>query len=102
MNKKAYQDFQTFIKEMNDGGCRFLTGGKIRKEGEFAHGYFCEPTIVVDLPVEHHLWKDEMFVPIVTVAAVDSLEEAMILANDVSYGLTAGFYGSRQESRLVF
>ena len=102
VNKKSYEDYQTFIKEMNDGGCRFLTGSKILKEGEFARGYFCEPTIVVDLPLEHRLWKDEMFVPITTVAAVDSLEEAMAFANDVSYGLTAGFYGSRQEADWFF
>jgi 1-pyrroline-5-carboxylate dehydrogenase len=102
VNKKSFEDYQTFIKEMVDGDCRFLTGGKVRKEGEFAKGYFCEPTIVVDLPLEHHLWKDEMFVPITTVAAVDSLEEAMTLANDVSYGLTAGFYGSREEADWFF
>ena len=102
VNKKSYEDYLTFIKEMNDDGCRFLTGGKIRQDGEFANGYFCEATIVVDLPLENHLWKDEMFVPITTVAAVDSLEEAMILANDVSYGLTAGFYGSHQETDWFF
>jgi 1-pyrroline-5-carboxylate dehydrogenase len=57
---------------------------------------------VVDLPLENHLWKDEMFVPITTVAAVDSLDEAMNLANNVAYGLTAGFYGSREETDWFF
>ena len=35
-----------------------------------------------------------MFVPITTIAKVKNLEEAMRRANDVAYGLTAGFYGS--------
>ena len=102
INQKAFEDFQRYVKEMNADGCRFLTGGKVLRDGNYAHGYFCEPTIGVDLPLENHLWKDEMFVPITTVAAVDSLDEAMHLANNVSYGLTAGFYGSRQEADWFF
>jgi 1-pyrroline-5-carboxylate dehydrogenase len=102
INQKSYEDFQRFAREMNDDGCRFLSGGKILRDGDFGRGFFCEPTLVVDLPLENHLWKDEMFVPITTVAAVDSLNEAMQLANDVSYGLTAGFYGSREETDWFF
>lgn len=102
INQKSYEDFQRYVKEMNDDGCRFLSGGKVRQDGSYADGYFCEPTIVVDLPLENHLWKDEMFVPITCVAAVDSLDEAMQLANNVSYGLTAGFYGTRQEADWFF
>ena len=102
INQKSYEDYQTFIKEMDEGGCRFLTGGKVRTDGDLAKGYFCEPTIVVDLPLEQRLWKYEMFVPITCVAAVENLEEAMRLANDVSYGLTAGFYGSQEETHWFF
>ena len=102
VNQKSYEDFQAYVKELAEGGCRFLAGGKVRKDGEFARGYFCEATIAVDLPLEHRLWKQEMFVPIVTVAAVESLDEAMKLANDVVYGLTAGFYGSPQETEWFF
>jgi 1-pyrroline-5-carboxylate dehydrogenase len=43
-----------------------------------------------------------MFLPIVMLAAVDSLEEAMRRANDVDYGLTAGFYGSKKEADWFF
>jgi 1-pyrroline-5-carboxylate dehydrogenase len=39
-----------------------------------------------------------MFVPITTIARVKDLDEAMRLANDVSYGLTAGFYGTPEET----
>jgi len=56
----------------------------------------------VDLPLEHRLWKHEMFVPITNVAPVESLDEAMRLANDVDYGLTAGFYGALDEAKWFF
>jgi len=71
-------------------------------DGDLAKGYYCSPTIVVDLPLEHRLWKQEMFVPITTVTPVDDIEEAMAHAVNVKYGLTAGFYGSLEESKWFF
>ena len=50
----------------------------------------------------NQLWKQEMFLPITMLARVQSLEEAMQLANDVDYGLTAGFYGSEEEAAWFF
>jgi 1-pyrroline-5-carboxylate dehydrogenase len=96
INKKSYADYQKYIAELSSAG-RILTGGKVLTEGEFAKGYFCAPTIVADVPLDHPLWKQEMFVPIVMVAPVQDLQEAMTLANDVNYGLTAGFYGTPDE-----
>jgi 1-pyrroline-5-carboxylate dehydrogenase len=43
-----------------------------------------------------------MFLPITTVTKFKSLEKAMVLANDVNYGLTAGFYGSKQQAKWFF
>lgn len=81
---------------------KILTGGKILSEGDYSKGYFCTPTIVADVPLNHRLWKTEMFVPIVMVAPVKDLEEAMQLANDVDYGLTAGMYGTQAEVDWFF
>jgi len=98
INRNSYRDFQNFTEELSQAG-RFLTGGKVLTEAAYAKGYFCQPTMVVDVPFDHHLWKDEMFVPITTVGKVKSLDEAMQQANDVNYGLTSGFYGSEEESK---
>lgn len=102
VNSRSYQDYQDYLDKIYHSGGRFLTGGKVLNDGEFAKGYFCAPTIVADLPVKNSIWKTEMFVPITTIACVDSLEEAMQLANDSTYGLTAGFYGSLEETSWFF
>ncbi len=102
VNKRSYQDYKDFIDKIYHSGGRFLTGGKVLTEGEYAKGYFCTPTIVADLPLKNSIWKTEMFVPITTIGYVDSLEEAMEYANDSSYGLTAGFYGSPEEVEWFF
>jgi 1-pyrroline-5-carboxylate dehydrogenase len=102
INKNAYQEYQDYIDEMRSAGARFLAGGKVLTEGPLANGYYCAPTIAVDLPRSHRLWKQEMFLPITTVMHVDSLEEAMERAVNVKYGLTAGFYGSVEEAKWFF
>ncbi len=101
VNATSYQQFSEFTEELSGAG-KFLTGGKQLREGELAKGYFCAPTIVDETPIEHRLWKYEMFVPITMVTAVDSLDAAMRIANDVDYGLTAGFYGSKKEAEWFF
>jgi 1-pyrroline-5-carboxylate dehydrogenase len=101
INKLSYQDFKDFTEELSQAGT-FLTGGKTLTEGEHGKGYFCMPTIVADVPLDQRLWKHEMFLPITNVTKIGSLDEAMKVANDVNYGLTAGFFGSPEETKWFF
>jgi 1-pyrroline-5-carboxylate dehydrogenase len=101
INKKSYQDFKNFAEELSHSG-KILTGGKVLTEGKYAQGYFCTPTFVANLPYDHRLWQYEMFVPITTIGKVKNLDEAMNMANAVHYGLTAGFYGSKEEVKWFF
>jgi 1-pyrroline-5-carboxylate dehydrogenase len=71
---------------------RVLAGGERLADGDLACGTFVEPTVVGHLPADHRLFRDELFVPLTAVHAVDSLDEALRLANDSQYGLTAGVY----------
>jgi 1-pyrroline-5-carboxylate dehydrogenase len=101
INKSSYQDFKDFTEELSQAG-RFLTGGKVLTDGALGKGYFCAPTFVADVPLNHRLWQHEMFLPITTVGKIGSLEEAMVHANNVNYGLTAGFYGNEEEVKWFF
>jgi 1-pyrroline-5-carboxylate dehydrogenase len=86
-NKGALADYEKFVADLREAG-DVVFGGK-RLEG---NGYYVAPTIVDNLPHDHYLWKTEMFLPIVTVHPFTDLEDAMAKANDVEYGLTAGFF----------
>lgn len=74
-----------------------VTGGGVLggTEGR-PDGHFVAPTVVTGLPVDDRLFRDELFVPLVVVAPVDSLDEAVALANDTEYGLTAGIFSGEQ------
>jgi 1-pyrroline-5-carboxylate dehydrogenase len=99
INAKAYADFALYAAELAKSS-RIVRGGGRLTDGGLARGFFCEPTISVGLPESHPLWGKEMFLPITTVAGVEDPDEALRRANDVCYGLTAGFYSrDRREIR---
>ena len=101
INAKAHREFGEYTEELSQSG-EIVTGGHQLTQGDYGKGYYAEPTLVDGVDKSHRLWKHEMFLPITMITAVDSLDEAMRLANDGDYGLTAGFYGSKKEAAWFF
>ncbi|WP_343390318.1 aldehyde dehydrogenase family protein [Candidatus Amarobacter glycogenicus] len=77
-NKGAFEDYKKFVADLRQDG-EIVFGGEVLA----GNGYFAAPTIVDNLPHGHYLWKQEMFLPIVTVHAFTDLDDAMAKANDV-------------------
>ncbi|HKE43122.1 MAG TPA: aldehyde dehydrogenase family protein [Steroidobacteraceae bacterium] len=92
----GYADYARYAEQLRSNGARVIAGGTQLREGDFARGFYVQPTLA-EAPLEHPLWRHEMFLPILMVHRVASNEDAMRLANDTSLGLTAGFYGSPDE-----
>ncbi len=94
VNAKAKAKYVAAIAEAKRDG-RVVAGGEVLA-GQGTDLYVA-PTIVADLPVDHRIWREELFVPLVAVASVKSLDEAFERANDTIYGLTAGFFSDDRE-----
>ena len=94
--QSGYESYARFSAQLSSQGARTLRGGAQLREGELAHGLFVEP-LIAEAPPEHPLWQKEMFQPILMVQRVESNEAAMELANRSPLGLSAGFYGARDE-----
>jgi 1-pyrroline-5-carboxylate dehydrogenase len=101
INTKAVDTHQQAVQDVRSGGGKVLLGGDRIAEGDLARGNFVQPTIV-EAPLDHRVWKEELFVPFVAVGPVDSLDEAMERANDTEYGLTAGFYSEDKAEQQQF
>ncbi len=95
INRRAYESYRSHVAELRARG-RILTGGETLD----AKGFYVAPTVVDELPADHYLWQQELFLPIVAVTAYGTFDEAIARANDVPFGLTAGCYSEdRTEAR---
>jgi aldehyde dehydrogenase (NAD+) len=70
-------------------GAKIAAGGEPFQESDHAKGYFVPPTVFVDAPPNARIMREEIFGPVVALAAVDTLDTALKAANDIPYGLSA-------------
>jgi alpha-ketoglutaric semialdehyde dehydrogenase len=73
-------------------GARLLMGGTALRGGALDHGHFYAPTLLGDVAGSLEVARAEVFGPVLCLMPVDSFEEALALANDVEYGLTAAIF----------
>src|ERR687883_315914 len=85
IDEGARERILEWIEEARAGGASVLTGGDL--EGELIR-----PTVIADAAPDLKVSCEEVFGPVCTVNAVDSLDEAVELANGTSYGLQAGVF----------
>ena len=76
----------------NEDGATLACGGKHLTKGEYAHGYFIEPTVFTDVMPSMRVAQEEIFGPVTAVIPTNSLDEAIEIANGVQYGLSAAIY----------
>ena len=95
INEAAYARYEKCVDNLHEHG-EILVGGEQLKNGTLANGYYVAPT-VGSAPLNYKLWREEKFIPLVLVGEVDSMSEAMSRVNASEYGLTAGFYGGKDE-----
>ncbi|MHA3050558.1 aldehyde dehydrogenase family protein [Acinetobacter sp. ANC 4639] len=96
VNAKQYQQVMQAIRQGQADGVQLLSGGQ--RPAHLPKGYYVEPTIFVDVPLEHPLWTDEIFGPVVAIRAFQHEQEAIQLANNSIFGL-AGAVMSKDLAR---
>jgi acyl-CoA reductase-like NAD-dependent aldehyde dehydrogenase len=84
-----------WISEAVSGGARLVAGGGRR-------GAIYMPAVVADVHPDMRISRDELFGPAVAVTPFDTIEEALILANDSVYGLAAGIFTENVEWAMKF
>ena len=78
----------------NEDGATLAAGGKHLTKGEYARGYFIEPTVFTDVAPDMRIAQEEIFGPVTAVIPTKSLDDAVKIANGVRYGLSASIYTS--------
>jgi gamma-glutamyl-gamma-aminobutyraldehyde dehydrogenase len=86
VSKNHYEKVTSFLDDVKSEKLTIAHGG------ETHGGIFVEPTVVDGVTAASRLFKEEIFGPILSVTTFNTLAEAVALANDTNYGLTASVY----------
>jgi acyl-CoA reductase-like NAD-dependent aldehyde dehydrogenase len=80
---------QGYIEAGRQAGARLLYGGEHLEAGDLSRGYFIEPALFTEAQPGMSIIEEEIFGPVTCLLAYDSEEEAVELANNSAYGLSA-------------
>jgi succinate-semialdehyde dehydrogenase/glutarate-semialdehyde dehydrogenase len=85
IDEKSRTSVHALVADAVSKGAKVLTGGEI-PAGE---GYFYPPTVLVDVPANAEILKEEIFGPVAPVVTFRTEDEAVKIANNTEYGLIA-------------
>lgn len=84
---KFREKVESHVDEALGEGAKLIVGGK--RPPEFEHGFFYQPTLLVDVDHSMRIMREETFGPVIPMMAYKTFDEAIRLANDSPYGLGA-------------
>lgn len=87
VSRKQMDQVLAAIDKARSDGAKIVVGGS--RPAGLNKGYYIEPTVLIDVPLESDAWKEEIFGPVVCVRPFATEEEAVALANDSKFGLAA-------------
>jgi glyceraldehyde-3-phosphate dehydrogenase (NADP+) len=94
ISESQAERIENWVTEAVSMGARVLTGH--RREGAFYY-----PTVLVDVPPHCHLWADEAFAPVVSIASFTNLKDAVIAENASGSSLQAGIFTNNLEAAFA-
>ena len=89
VNQQQLEGNLAHIKQALKEGAQLAFGGERLTDGQFAHGYFMQPTVLTNVKPNFRIACDEVFGPVVAVIPVDNFDEALSVANSLDVGLSA-------------
>ncbi|MGO8003152.1 NAD-dependent succinate-semialdehyde dehydrogenase [Rhizobium ruizarguesonis] len=92
-NRRRLAAMADLVEDAVSHGARVTTGGK--RVGN--RGWFYEPTVLADVPLDARVMSEEPFGPIAPCMAVDSMDEALKISNSLSMGLAAFVFTNDME-----
>lgn len=102
VSEKQLGTVLSYIDKGKAEGAALLCGGKRLDAPGLADGYFVEPTLFEEVKPDMVIAQEEIFGPVLALIKVDTLQEAIEIANDVRYGLSASIFTKDIGSILAF
>jgi aldehyde dehydrogenase (NAD+) len=93
VSEGQWRKIQGLIEQGIAEGAPVIAGGPGKPEG-LATGYYVQPTVLGPVTNEATIAREEIFGPVLTLIAYDTVDEAIAIANDTPYGLAAYVSGT--------
>lgn len=101
ISKTQQQRILDYFAIAETEGAKAVIGGGVPSGAQFEKGHWIEPTIFVGVTNDARIAREEVFGPVLVVLTYDSVDEAIKIANDTDYGLSAGVWGDEAEALEV-
>jgi alpha-ketoglutaric semialdehyde dehydrogenase len=101
IDERAAERVAGEVNAAKQAGAELVAGGERLRSG-LERGAFLAPTLFADVDPKSRLGQDELFGPVLGVIPVDSMEEAMSVANQVKFGLSASIFTRDLGRALAF
>jgi lactaldehyde dehydrogenase/glycolaldehyde dehydrogenase len=99
-SRPELEKVEAMVESARTAGAEVLTGGHRLSDGRFARGHWYAPTVLGAVDHSMEIMRQEIFGPVVPVMRVAGFDEALQLANDSAYGLSAYVF-TRDMRRLM-
>ncbi|MEQ1308790.1 aldehyde dehydrogenase [Acinetobacter bereziniae] len=95
INQQGLNKIDTQVKQAIEQGAKVVTGGNIADLGQ---GYHYQPTVLINCNNSMDILHKEIFGPVLPIAIVDDLDQAIEYSNDCEYGLTSSIFSQNINS----
>ena len=92
INEQQLATVMKYVEIGKNEGAKLASGGHRLDSGDYAKGWFHEPTIFTDCDPQMRICQEEIFGPVVSVIPFETFDDALAIANGVTYGLSAAIY----------
>ncbi|MCH8234904.1 MAG: aldehyde dehydrogenase family protein [Chloroflexi bacterium] len=92
---------QAIATGLSEGG-NLLAGGELLESGDYSKGHFVQPTVFDNVRHDAFIACEEIFGPVLSIIPAKDGDEALHIANDVAYGLSAGIFTSNLNAAMDF
>ena len=93
VSKAQQETVASYVKiGLEEDKAELVCGGHALTDGDYAKGFFFEPTIFDKVKPEMRIAQEEIFGPVLSVITVSDLDEAIEVLNDTVYGLSSSIY----------